>query len=234
MPQPRGNSVEIHCFVKKSTDAHLMVLLTKGLQSWRKNEELNTDNFPEWYHQLISEQNAIGWRQLFNGRWSTQWSVIQHQHYQQKKTKNQTGHKWSKQMLLVIWDLWDELWKCRNSTEHGDSITDQHAITRGRLLQELKDLYADSTNYVPSDRKFLLQNYQEHAKKSYLSISSWLAFYIPILKNSQIRAAQNSTTNMKSLSAYFSTKLPTMGPRRQQKNHCTPTLATQRRPLFPC
>jgi len=96
MPQPRGNSVEIHCFVKKSTDAHLMVLLTKGLQSWRKNEELNTDNFPEWYHQLISEQNAIGWRQLFNGRWSKQWSMIQHQHYQQTKTKSQTGHQWTK------------------------------------------------------------------------------------------------------------------------------------------
>mmetsp|Transcript_5144 Transcript_5144/g.7926 ORF Transcript_5144/g.7926 Transcript_5144/m.7926 type:complete len:219 (-) Transcript_5144:464-1120(-) len=201
MPQPRGNSVEIHCFVKKSTDAHLMVLLTKGLQSWRKNEELNTDNFPEWYHQLISEQNAIGWRQLFNGRWSTQWSVIQHQHYQQKKTKNQTGHKWSKQMLLVIWDLWDELWKCRNSTEHGDSITDQHAITRGRLLQELKDLYADSTNYVPSDRKFLLQNYQEHAKKSYLSISSWLAFYILFDQTSYNGPA---TTAEKPLHSYFS------------------------------
>mmetsp|Transcript_5145 Transcript_5145/g.7929 ORF Transcript_5145/g.7929 Transcript_5145/m.7929 type:complete len:230 (-) Transcript_5145:463-1152(-) len=156
MPQPRGNSVEIHCFVKKSTDAHLMVLLTKGLQSWRKNEELNTDNFPEWYHQLISEQNAIGWRQLFNGRWSTQWSVIQHQHYQQKKTKNQTGHKWSKQMLLVICYLWGDLWKCRNSTEHGDLITDQHAITQGRLLQELKDLYADRPNYVPNQKVLLI------------------------------------------------------------------------------
>jgi len=114
---------------------------------------------------------------------------------------------------LVLWDPWDDLWKCRNFKEHEDSITDQHAIAQGCYSKNSKTF---TPNYVPSDPKFLMSNYHAHAEKSYSSISSWLAFYRPIFKHSRIRAVRNSITKVRSLSDYFLTTLPAAGPRRQE------------------
>eukprot|EP00980_Cylindrotheca_fusiformis_P024905 scaffold12690_cov177-Cylindrotheca_fusiformis.AAC.2 len=50
---------------------------------------LECDLFPRPLRQLITEQNLIGWRQLFRGRVSTQWAKIQQSmmpDYKQKRT----------------------------------------------------------------------------------------------------------------------------------------------------
>jgi len=76
---------------QQATDPNLITILTNGLKKWRQNEQIAFENHPTKYHQLIQEQNAIGWRQLFNGRWSTQWAKLQHQHYKNKKKKRHTA-----------------------------------------------------------------------------------------------------------------------------------------------
>jgi hypothetical protein len=58
-------------------DHYLLNILINGLDCWFKGSRLNPDHFPHRYHQLITEQSAIGWHHLFNGHLSTQWQLKQ-------------------------------------------------------------------------------------------------------------------------------------------------------------
>ena len=55
----------------------LTVILLDGISEWLKGRTLSQYRYELRYHQLIQEQNDIGWRHIFNGRLSLQWSELQ-------------------------------------------------------------------------------------------------------------------------------------------------------------
>jgi len=171
---------------------------------------------------------------LFNGRWSTQWAKLQQAHYKSIKKTLQKGTQWAKQLLLIIWKFWDSLWKCRNEAVHGGTKVEQNTIMRTCLLQELKDIYDDQSNYVPSDCQYLMSSYDDHSKKSYSSISSWLAFHRPIFKNSRVLAEQRALQRTRPISTYYPPTKSHQGPRPPRKYRFIPHPAVQRKPMFPC
>lgn len=55
---------------KLSTDPTLMTMLVRGTKAWRNHIPFDVTNLEPCHRELIHEQDNIGWRQIFNGRWS--------------------------------------------------------------------------------------------------------------------------------------------------------------------
>ena len=63
---------------------------------------------------MIQQQNVIGWRQLFNGRFGTEWSRVQDDYYarersQHGKNDKRSGEKWQTKVISHIWKKWMQL-----------------------------------------------------------------------------------------------------------------------------
>jgi hypothetical protein len=82
-----------------------MILLT-ALEAWFTDTPANFSTYPPQYSHLIQQQMQIGWRQLFNGRLSTEWSRLQDEHLHQQGLHNKktTGLLWTTMILSKIWE----------------------------------------------------------------------------------------------------------------------------------
>ena len=118
--------------------------------------------------------------------------------------------------MEVIWQQWDVLWKERNDIQHGTDPASRRLIRTQQALTELWHIYNRKHLYVPSDRNFLFETYEEHAAKPLYVVESWLAFYRGVFKSSMKEAERESTTHTKSLHTYFQ---PT---HRKTKKHKLP------------
>ena len=108
-------------------------LLTTALNEWfhTTSEDVQVDPIPfsDKLCNLIIEQNAIGWRQIFSGRFSKEWSVVQQAQYhrlrsnQQANQRKRTGDRWQAQLIVTIWKAWDKRWAARNKAVHGHDTT---------------------------------------------------------------------------------------------------------------
>jgi hypothetical protein len=95
------------------TDPDLQRFLLTAVRAWMHmpaNELYipSANDCPERLTDLITTQTAIGWRQLFNGRFSNQWAQRQNEYYARVETnqrnRRQTGHQWQPNIIGVIWE----------------------------------------------------------------------------------------------------------------------------------
>jgi len=106
---------------EKKTDPILKNIFIVGMSNWQKNVQIPSSEYPPHYQQLIQEQNNVGWQQMWNGRWTTQWRKLQDIHCTLMNEKELTGHEWALKLLLSVWQSWNDLWSKRNEIVHGDS-----------------------------------------------------------------------------------------------------------------
>ena len=84
---------------RRNTDPALITLLVKGITSWRDHILFDISKLEPRYRDLVHEQDKIGWRQIFNGRWSKKWAKLQEHH--DKETDSHNPH-WGKQILTLL------------------------------------------------------------------------------------------------------------------------------------
>ena len=129
---------ELRCDLKEfyrrtQTEPELARLLTTALEQWFSTPsgdiQLDPNPFSDDLRNLIIEQNAIGWRQIFSGRFSQEWSVVQQAQYhrlrstQSQGQRKRTGDRWQVQLIGTIWKAWDRRWATRNKAVHGHNAT---------------------------------------------------------------------------------------------------------------
>ena len=201
---------------KRNTDPTLSTILLKGITLWRNHTPFNITNLGPQYRKLVHEQDNIGWRQIFNGRWSKSWSKIQACHEGKTGSNNPN---WGKQILTVLWNQWDSLWKLRNKVQHGNSPDDKIRIRIENAKTELESIYNNKTLYVPLDLKFLFPSYKTHfqSKKLY-QIENWLQYYRGVFKQSIKEAQKASIANTKSMQKYFVTTHKSVKKRTRPQN----------------
>jgi hypothetical protein len=100
--------------------------------------------FPRAVRQVIINQNAIGWRQIFNGRFALEWARVQDEYVaaqpssgNSKSRRRQGGIQWQQRFILEIWKQWQLLWKSRNELLHGKTVRAQHDATRRQKKLEI-------------------------------------------------------------------------------------------------
>jgi hypothetical protein len=90
--------------------------------------------YPAAYRRLGHEQTNLGWRQLFNGRWSTEWARLQDQYllqYHDPIPKKLRGQMWTSAHIDILWTSFRALWDSRNGKVHGVDTS-----TRTEVRQE--------------------------------------------------------------------------------------------------
>jgi hypothetical protein len=118
---------------KEHTSPALRIVWQEAMQSWFADDtsdtQLSPALFPEEVRQVISHQNAIGWRQTFNGRFANAWSDTQDGYLATRPTpantnkqhRQRNGLRWQHRFILEIWKHWMVVWKLRNERVHGNN-----------------------------------------------------------------------------------------------------------------
>jgi hypothetical protein len=172
----------IACYVPETSDPYLLDFLRDGLtRMHRKLDDINPTQYPEKYHQLISQQTRIGWDHLYRGRWSTEWATSQHNY---EKNKNQTAQyknstRWLVGLGRILIDRWLKLWQLRNEQRHGKDASRLTELHAQKLYSELHDLYSYKDRVCPNDRHIFHDSFEDHitSTSSLDTLESWIRTY---------------------------------------------------------
>jgi hypothetical protein len=97
----------------------LVALLIDGLDNWFQQSTVNPALIDECFHLLLEEQAHLGWRQIFDGRWSFKWAYLQDQYLREigNEDPKYIGTTWRlTAMLATVWQQFFALWSERNAT----------------------------------------------------------------------------------------------------------------------
>ena len=174
------------------------------------------------YHRLVAQQNSIGWRQLFNGRLSTEWARLQEDHYHVSKQKMDTtatgtsfhnsrasryarnGTSWTSAIIVELWEQWYKVWILRNTDIHGhDQETRlKHQIEVDR--QRLQTIYQNRQKLEPSIQDLLFSTVEEHQRKcSPQAIQNWLSINEAVFMQSIKNVTRRAIQGVRSIRTYF-------------------------------
>jgi hypothetical protein len=190
---------------KLNTRPYLQDILLTAIEAWFNDEIADFSQFPPTYSALIHQQNLIGWRQLFNGRISKEWSNLQddYLHEQGIHTKKQTGQLWATQLVTSIWDEWHKVWTIRNEVIHGHDQASRRHIQRLEAEHDLQAIYNDRDHLLPADQDHLFDDVETHLTHSTTTIRNWMKVYGGMFTDSISRAKQRATLGVRSIRSYF-------------------------------
>jgi hypothetical protein len=122
---------------------------------------LPQQQYPHELHLLIRQQNIIGWRQLFQGRFSGQWSRIQSDYYYRTsdsrpgKKQTSTGNGWQVKIIKTLWTNWRTLWKQRNHDVFGHNAATIALAQKKEVTRQLVQIYDHKLQMEPSAQSLL-------------------------------------------------------------------------------
>ena len=189
----------------------LVHALKLALEEWFQSTsdiEVSPVLYPKDVRHLVIQQNAIGWRQLFNVRFTVEWAKLQQEYYS-KHRKKQDGNKrrrdgsqWQVKLIVLMWDQWRLLWSLRNSDVHGKDSATRARAERAATARDLREVYDQRQHLEPQVASLLHE--QEHEHRRPLSMTrNWIAVNLPIVRRSVRRVKNHSARGTQSLRTYF-------------------------------
>ena len=187
---------------KTQTDPDIQTLLRVGWEQWFSTLEgdiqLPQHDFSPKLHAIIQQQNRIGWRQLFNGRFGTEWSTVQQAAYNRYQQGNEahikcTGERWQTQLIQHIWNKWEKAWENRNQALHGHTMTARNEAIRREVRRQIGMIYQHRHLMEPSAQELLYDQPEDHDRQQLTTTRNWLAQHVTIFKES-IRHAKAQYT----------------------------------------
>jgi len=135
--------------------------------------------FPPEYRNLFKDQMLIGWYTIFQGKLHNNWENI----YQSQavpsfspslRLQNKT---WTFQILSLVLKSWMLLWKERNTSVHGATLSSQQTLKRAALLKELKHYLSNRSKFEHFHQQALPESVQQAESLSLWSLQSWFSLY---------------------------------------------------------
>ena len=214
-----------------NTEKGLAELLVHGVSSWLNGHDLgcNASSFPAKYHRLITHQNSIGWRQLFNGRMCSEWSRIQDDHVYNTKLRRQmaplqnndgkrrhsqdthmrSGTQWTGEIIATLWDQWYKVWTMRNSVIHGHDQESRAKHQREIDTQRLHSIYRSRHLMEPSVQELLFPTIEEHQhSRGATAIHNWLSIHETTFIQSVKNVSKRAIKGVRSIKTYFAARKP--------------------------
>jgi hypothetical protein len=187
-------------------------LLIKGLDAWLSSSTLEITDFPPSLHPLILSQTRIGWRQLFQGRFSLEWIKLQDTYLQELgiHRADTTGTLWVTRIITVIWKQFLLMWEERNASVHGHDSATRKIATHKRIATEFRFVHTKRTEVLHTDRELFIgdntddvEAFIETTTPKYLE--NWLQIWRPVILDSAKAAAAFALTSVQPLTNYFDT-----------------------------
>lgn len=206
-------SLEKFC-IEHHTAPELQNLLLESFRGWLYHDSdsdfmPNPLQYPPSIRSLIAQQTAIGWRQLFNGRFGVQWSIVQETYVRRTQitqtgaTQSLTGQKWQTQLILFVWERWKGLWKLRNESLHGKDNTAQAEAETKEVKRRLVEIYDLRAQMEPSAQELLCQDLQQHMLKPTWATTNWLNIHRPLFQASLRRVKTRAIQGDRNIRTYF-------------------------------
>ena len=170
--------------------------------------------FPSDVRQVILQQNAICWRQIFNGRFAIAWAAVQddylarsapHTNRKADTQKVKKGKHWQQRFILAIWKQWSVVWKQRNEMIHGKTLTTQREANRRRTEAELRAIYETRDQLEREVQPLMFREVQDHIQRHRhpTSMRNWIQINEPIFRESLRRAKRKAISGVRSIRSYF-------------------------------
>jgi hypothetical protein len=195
---------------KEVTRSYLVDILLDGLDAWFNNIPLDKSRYPPMYNKLITDQDALGWRQLFQGRMTREWARLQDQHLVQQsaKTYSSSGLLWTTSILTTIWREYFIMWDLRNKVVHGEDSKTRQIACRRQLAIKLRHLHTQRDQTLHTDRDIFigddpeaLETYIENSNVNH--IANWLKLWKPVIIDSVKTAKALAIQSVRPMRDYF-------------------------------
>jgi hypothetical protein len=192
---------DLRAFSAKFVSTEPMTLLLDAITGWLSNTPLPISLYNDTLQQIIQQQEAVGWGQLFLGRFVTAWS----DYFRDQDANSSVGRRWVIGVIRIIWTQVLQNWDERNGKKHGIDKASREAALVAQTKLEIEQLYLQRNKVLPRDRdKFyttVTQHYEE--EPSSLALRQWLNTWKPALLASMERNKQLGIGNTRSIASYF-------------------------------
>ena len=198
---------------KTQTDPDIQTPLRVGWEQWFSTYDgdiqLYQNDFAPKLHGIIEQQNRIGWRQLFNGRFGTEWSAVQQAAYNRYQQRNEStikriGERWQTQLIQLFWTKWEKAWEDRNQQAlHGHTMLTRNEAIRREVRRQIETIYQHRHLMEPSAQDLLYDQPEDHDRQQLTTTRNWLAQHATIFKESIRRAKARALRNVRSIRTYF-------------------------------
>jgi hypothetical protein len=163
---------------KLNTRPNLILIMVEGaMQFLQGRHSYDPQEVPAKYRELVKQQNKIGWLNFLRGRWSLEWTRLQHKHHQPKSD----GDTWASQLIRTIWDQFFEMWLQRNRDLHGEEAAEQYAAERLVFHREITQLYDSKEEYPITVQHIFSTPLDTLLSKRNNQLHNWLATWRPVL-----------------------------------------------------
>jgi hypothetical protein len=159
--------------VKIKLDPILLYYILQSVTHWRTIAAPPTPDFCTGsYKKLFSEQSAIGWSHLIQGRISTCWVDIQNEYETNALLKAPEGSKTLARAIAFTFEVVSELWQFRCNEKHHQShdIAYRHNI----LIPKIRYLYSQGPDLLTNDRNYFDLPIDNIMTKSTKYIKQWI------------------------------------------------------------
>ena len=131
----------VQYFTHMSTQ--LANLLQECLRQWLHTDSPVFLNTSPRHTKLLTQQAQIRWDQLFQGQFSKQWSIIQHDYisWLQNPPEGYSAQTWLCGIILIIWEHIHQNWISRNEDQHGHDMQSHEDHKYAQAQHETSDLY---------------------------------------------------------------------------------------------
>jgi hypothetical protein len=181
----------------------------ESLHAWLHNNPPPNPatTYPAAYRRLVCEQNTLGWRQLFNTCWSTEWSRLHEQFILRSFDpipSKMSGTNWTSTYITLIWTSFRLLWDGRNGKVHGIDTSSRSQARLEKVHRELRALYTLHPVMRFRDHDVFHKSADHHIDKSPVwAIQNWLRIKVPMAKHSVKEAVRLAVQNVRTITSYF-------------------------------
>ena len=174
-------------------------LMLEGFECYFAETNAEFERHVEWLHSLTESQEAIGWEQVFCGRWSNKWATVHEERLKLQGTEitaKNSGRTLIRRLTLKMRTLVVHgVWKERNLARHGETEQEQAEKKKDRYLAELKMWY-DHRNEgklslaEAAEEEIFYDTVEEHQEKegTLARIRGWLCTFGSVLLQSKLLA----------------------------------------------
>ena len=210
------------CVTQIDYDPSLATILLHGLRAWFDGHIISSSPYHPRYSSLITQQAAIGWDQLFLGRLSARWGVLQDAFRLSRppppalapatapqpgtgpQPRQKDGLDWTTAIIGRIWTSWHILWKARNGARHGIDEASRAQARHDATIRELSLLYALQPSTLHKDSHLFDKPLSARTKDTTHYTRQWINTFGPVIRKSVSDALKFDLRNVKPISSYFS------------------------------